>query len=136
MLVRDGCQRDVTRRVSLNDNALVASNRTGQPGKWTVEYAIVTDDGHAVTASTNFQVSGSRDCNAPQANDEGQSAPPATNDGSATSGQDSAASGSSDGSSPWLILLGAAAGLIIAGAVTARLLMRRGGGAPAGRPGS
>lgn len=61
--VLDGCDRDVTATIEVLNDTIQASLRDGQPGKWSVEWTVVSAvDGHATEDAVSFQVRGDPDC--------------------------------------------------------------------------
>lgn len=82
--VIDGCGRDVADEVEVLNETIEASVATGQPGRWRVEWSVISAvDGHLTTDEVSFRVVGETDCSArgdvpPEASgdiDEGQSSP-------------------------------------------------------------
>ena len=61
--VLDGCDRDVTNEVEILNDTIEATMHDGQPGKWTVEWSVVSAvDGHLTRDNVSFQVAGETDC--------------------------------------------------------------------------
>lgn len=61
--VLDGCDRDVTDSVEILNDTIEATLRDGQPGRWTVEWSVVSAvDGHLTRDNVSFRVSGETDC--------------------------------------------------------------------------
>jgi methionine-rich copper-binding protein CopC len=63
LAVTDGCGRDVTEEVSVQDDTLQASIGDAQPGKWKAAYRVVSAvDGHPTEDNWAFTVEGTADC--------------------------------------------------------------------------
>ena len=63
LAVTDGCGRDVTEDVSVQDDTLQASIGDAQPGKWKAAYRVVSAvDGHPTEDNWSFTVEGTADC--------------------------------------------------------------------------
>ena len=78
--VLDGCDRDVTNTVEILNDTIEATMHNGQPGKWTVEWSVVSAvDGHLTRDDISFQVKGETDCSLAQ---ETQGPAPRTEPGS------------------------------------------------------
>lgn len=61
--VFDGCNSDVAADVTVLNNTIEASTESGQPGRWRVEWRVVSAvDGHLTTDAVSFRVAGSPDC--------------------------------------------------------------------------
>jgi methionine-rich copper-binding protein CopC len=61
--VTDGCDRDVARDVEVLNQTVTADVGSGQPGDWTVEWAVVSAvDGHLTRDGVAFTVEGEADC--------------------------------------------------------------------------
>lgn len=61
--VFDGCDRDVTGRVSRTGRTLAAAVQGGQPGEWVVRYSLLSDtDGHPSASEVIFRVAGPAAC--------------------------------------------------------------------------
>ena len=65
--VLDGCDRDVTDTVEILNDTIEATMHDGQPGRWTVEWSVVSAvDGHLTRDDISFRVSGETDCSLAQ----------------------------------------------------------------------
>lgn len=63
--VTDGCKDSVGGPVQVDGNELFAEISGGQPGKWRVQYQVISaEDGHETKGSLSFGVGGKRDCSA------------------------------------------------------------------------
>jgi copper resistance protein C len=61
--VTDGCGNDVASNVEVLNQSITADTASGQPGQWTIEWAVVSAvDGHATKDSLSFTVEGDTDC--------------------------------------------------------------------------
>lgn len=61
--VTDGCDHNVARGVEVLNQTITADVGSGQPGKWKVEWTVVSAvDGHATSEAINFTVAGTADC--------------------------------------------------------------------------
>ena len=61
--VTDGCERDVARNVEVLNQTVTADVGSGQPGDWTVEWAVISAvDGHLTRDGVAFTVEGEVDC--------------------------------------------------------------------------
>jgi len=80
--VEDGCGTDVVTTAEVNEKRAVAELASGEPGRWRVDYRVVSAvDGHPTDDRFSFRVAGKPDCSDPDA------APPPrkdAEDGSAT----------------------------------------------------
>lgn len=69
--ILDGCDRDVTDSIEILNDTIEATARAGQPGRWTLEWSVVSAvDGHLTRDRVSFQVAGETDCTQ-AADDEG-----------------------------------------------------------------
>lgn len=63
--VTDGCSVDQVREKYVQGRTLHVFLKKGQPGKWTVSYAVISAvDGHKTNGKYSFSVKGSADCSA------------------------------------------------------------------------
>ncbi len=61
--VRDGCDRDIVKSISIAGTTTTVSLLRGEPGRFAVSYSVVSDiDGHSSRGRYFFHVSGSRNC--------------------------------------------------------------------------
>lgn len=61
--VFDGCNSDVASDVTVLNNTIEATTDSGQPGRWRVEWRVISAvDGHLTTDAVSFQVAGVADC--------------------------------------------------------------------------
>lgn len=68
--VVDGCDRNVVKRVDLQDRVAHVYLSDPQPGKWQVSYNIISSvDGHPSRNGYNLTVKGKPDCSDPKPND-------------------------------------------------------------------
>ena len=75
--VLDGCGDDVVDDVTLDDRNVRVAVSSGEPGRWRVEYRVVSAlDGHLVRGDFVFRVAGPRDCTA----GDGDETPPPAGD--------------------------------------------------------
>jgi len=83
--VIDGCGNDVVDELKVQNQTIDASLLDGQPGRWNVEWTVISGvDGHDTRDSYSFRVAGRRDCT--------QAAPePAPDDDGASDGSGSSA---------------------------------------------
>lgn len=74
-VVTDGCGRDVTESVEILNREITAAVAEGEPGRWAVEWRVVSAvDGHLTRDGFQFSVSGRADCSRP-GRDATQAAP-------------------------------------------------------------
>lgn len=65
VVVTDGCKQDVAGEVETEGTELRATLDDGEPGRWKVEFDVVSGlDGHPTSGSFAFDVAGERDCRA------------------------------------------------------------------------
>lgn len=63
LAITDGCGRDVTEKMSVQDDTLQASIGDAQPGKWKAAFqAVSAVDGHPTEDNWTFTVEGTADC--------------------------------------------------------------------------
>lgn len=61
--VTDGCKRDVSQGIEVQDATATVRVATGQPGKWNVSYRVISAlDGHLTRGGYSFTVAGQKDC--------------------------------------------------------------------------
>lgn len=61
--VLDGCQRDVVDELDVQGTDITASLSEGQPGRWRVEFHVVSGiDGHPTRDAFSFRVRGAANC--------------------------------------------------------------------------
>ena len=61
--VLDGCNSDVASDVTVLNDTIEATIGEGQPGRWRVEWRVISAvDGHLTTDAVSFQVGGDPDC--------------------------------------------------------------------------
>ncbi|MGH2750932.1 MAG: copper resistance CopC family protein [Actinomycetota bacterium] len=128
--ITDGCGRDVTGEVSVDDDTLQASVGEAQPGKWKAAYRVVSAvDGHPTQDDWTFHVQGTADCDAeddeptaePSEEPEETDEDAAAEEDDSDTGGTSAASSSDDGSFPVMpVVLGGVALLALAAVVRAK----------------
>lgn len=71
--VFDGCGHEVSQDVEILNETIEAQIAAAQPGKWSVEWAVVSAvDGHATSDAISFRVAGEMDCSAGPVAQEGQ----------------------------------------------------------------
>lgn len=122
----DGCRRPVAAGVTRVEEGQVhvAVDRSAQPGKFSVNYRIVSAvDGHPSKGSYKFTVNGKRDCSPDEPAKE-------TPDGSGDDGDDQAApppAPADDSGTTWLLAVGGGTLLLV---VVALVLRRSGAKGP------
>lgn len=123
--VFDGCGQDVTAEFAITDRTMEIDTLTGQPGTWSLRYAVLSDaDGHPSEGTLTFTVAGSPSCAPPP----GSASPATTAPAGPPSASDAPAgepAPSTGGGAPGGLLTGAVVAALAAGAV-AGLLARRG----------
>jgi methionine-rich copper-binding protein CopC len=107
MSVVDGCGRDVVELVEAQNRSIHAVLLAGQPGRWEVEYTVISGlDGHPTTDAYSFRVTGEADCS----------------DATATEDPTPPSSGETDGGSGLPIVpIAIGAVILIAGAAALRM---------------
>lgn len=131
LLITDGCGRNVTEEVSVEDETLQASIGDAQPGKWKATYRVVSAvDGHPTENNWSFTVEGTADCDgdsdetAPSDDPSPQPTETTDDEPSSAAGGDSGTtntSGSEESSFPMVpVVLGGVALVAIAAVVRAK----------------
>jgi copper resistance protein C len=125
VVVRDGCDRDVTREVTVADRTVVAGVAAGQPGAWSARYTVISDvDGHPTEGVVSFTVDGAPDCAAATGPESPAPAADDPADAPAAGAAQPAADGSGSAGTPTVPVLAGGVVLLLLGAVAARRLIR------------
>jgi methionine-rich copper-binding protein CopC len=128
LAITDGCGRDVTEEVLVQDETMQASIRDAQPGKWTATIrAVSAVDGHQTEDDWSFTVEGTADCDGDteevEATDDSSPEPAESTHDETAAGDDTSTntSDSEEGSFPVLpVIIGGVALVAVAAAVRAK----------------
>lgn len=115
--VTDGCKRDVGQGVDVTDATATVRVATGQPGKWTVSYRVISAlDGHLTRGGYSFTVAGDKDCTP----DEGPTDDPGDGPAKTSPPEDREDEGSGGSGAPVVPIALSAAGLILVALIVRR----------------
>lgn len=114
--VTDGCGKDVTGDLTVENQTITAAVNGGSPGTWTVSSTVISGlDGHESADSFQFKVAGKKDCGGGEKPPKQRTpAPPGGGDGGGDGGDDGG------GSTGLILIIGAATIVVVAIALVIR----------------